>query len=326
VAEDYEEIINQARKVFKKEVWSFLDRTMKTKYGVDWQEKVKDSLRFHRKSSREIEWDTQAIIDVVIDRWYIDFNNGLNLKRREQALLFRIREDIRNNLAHEHQFTLSEVFTGLEDIQRFLKAIKSPEIEEIEKLKDLAKQIIYKEFGKPAETLSAQPKVVENIGPTIIPKAKPIARVSPDGLDARPAFINNLVNNLKKEYPGLTDKAGPAKDPYWSFGSGRSGFNYGWAFRPNGTLVAEVYIDPPNSKPKAAFNALKKQQSEIEKQFGKPLIWQLNEGKRASRVYTEVIFTITDSSARQEEVKNWAIDSLLKLVEVFQKRIINLEF
>lgn len=314
----YNNLISDALLIFNRGAIPFVESKLKAKFEEHWQENI--GVRDHSKTNGEIEWDTQAIADVLIRNWKDIFSVSSNLGPNELSVVHRIKNEARNDWAHQRVFTFDKAYRGLDDMQIILTKIGAPEANEIGKLRAEARKINNeKEFGKPDESLLQSHKAV-------VVEARPTTKASANGLDERPEFLAELVTRLKKERPGLTYKAGPTKDPYWSFGSGRSGFDYGWAFRPNGTLVAEVYMEPPNSKPKAAFNALKKQQNEIDSEYGKPLIWQLNEGKKASRVYTQILFTITDAPTRQEEVKKWAVESLIKLHTIFQKRIITLDF
>jgi len=78
----------------------------------------------------------------------------------------------------------------------------------------------------------------------------------------------------------------------------------------------------PNNRnaTKKAFDALYEQRTTIEKEFGQPLVWERLEGKE-SRISLIRQAAVNDPPAELEQTKKWAVEIMLKFVEVFQERI-----
>jgi hypothetical protein len=135
-------------------------------------------------------------------------------------------------------------------------------------------------------------------------------------------FFADLLERLKRARPGLTRATKTQPQSWWSFGGGKAGFGFAWAFTKDSELRVELYIDTGSQKDnKAAFDALCEQKTEIEKEIGIPLNWQRLDDKRASRISLARPASLDDPPEQQEATKQWALETMLKFVDAFQPRI-----
>jgi len=101
----------------------------------------------------------------------------------------------------------------------------------------------------------------------------------------------------------------------------RTGFVYGASFAQGGKARVEVYIDQGDADVnKVAFDALAADKAATESQFGEPLTWERIDEKRASRVAVYRPGTIMDEPAALADIREWMIDRLLKMKQVFGPR------
>jgi len=139
-------------------------------------------------------------------------------------------------------------------------------------------------------------------------------------------FFLDLLHRLKAERPGITAATRASPQNWWSFGAGRSGFSFGWAFPRDPVLRVELYIDTGDKdQNKTAFETLERQKVEIELEIGSPLKWGKLEHRRASRVSLAHPGQITDPPEKLEVMKQWAVDTMLRFVDAFEPRIRELQ-
>ncbi|GAC1620186.1 MAG: hypothetical protein NVS4B7_12290 [Ktedonobacteraceae bacterium] len=134
-------------------------------------------------------------------------------------------------------------------------------------------------------------------------------------------FFADLLERLKAIRSGITNAKKTQQQPFWWFGAGKTGFNFEWIFTKS-VLRTELGINIPNNRDatKKAFDALFEQRTTIEKEFGQPLVWERLEGKE-SRISLVRQATVNDLPAELEQTKKWAVEIMLKFVDVFQERI-----
>lgn len=139
--------------------------------------------------------------------------------------------------------------------------------------------------------------------------------------DLYQVFFSDLLERLKASRPGITNAKRTQPQRFWWFGAGKTGFNFEWIFTKN-ALRTELGMNIPNNRDatKRAFDVLYDQRTTIEKEFGQPLVWERLEGKE-SRIFLERPATIAVPPDELEQTKIWAIESMLKFVDVFQERI-----
>jgi hypothetical protein len=98
-------------------------------------------------------------------------------------------------------------------------------------------------------------------------------------------FWKTLLERSKSKTK-LFANISPGKNHWITTGAGKSGVGFNYIVLMNGTAV-ELYIDydqDTGEKNKKILKALEAQKTEIEKEFGGPLEWELLIDKRASRI------------------------------------------
>ena len=105
-----------------------------------------------------------------------------------------------------------------------------------------------------------------------------------------------------------------------SFSSGIQGISYGAEFAKGNTVRACIYLYN-NEKIRNLFVVLEKQGAETISNFGSPIKWELREEQQYSRIAVYRDGSIESSDSELEEIREWHIENLLKLKEVFQPEI-----
>ena len=86
--------------------------------------------------------------------------------------------------------------------------------------------------------------------------------------------------------------------------------------------MAEVYIDTGDkAKNEQIFNCLSERKEEIEGAFGSALSWEQLETKRACRVAIYMDGDIDGESEALAQVREWAIQNLLRFKAVFPEYV-----
>lgn len=135
-------------------------------------------------------------------------------------------------------------------------------------------------------------------------------------------FFADLLERLKETRPGLTRAKRTYPQNWWNFSGGRSGFYFGWAFGAEGEFRVELYIDTGDKETtKQAFDSLQQQREEIEREVGAKLNWHRMDDARASRIYHSRPASVAAAPEAVEELKQWALESLLALVDALQPRV-----
>jgi hypothetical protein len=134
-------------------------------------------------------------------------------------------------------------------------------------------------------------------------------------------FFQDLIDRLRTQHTFTqARKAQPVA--WYSFSSGVGGVRYSVYFAGGGVVQAEVYIDRGDAVwNKWLFDALYAQRDAIEAEFGEPLEWERLDNRRASRIAAKRPGRIDDPAETLEEIKNWAIDRLLRLKKVIGPRV-----
>jgi len=149
--------------------------------------------------------------------------------------------------------------------------------------------------------------------------------VSPKGEMYR-HFFTKLIAGYRKANPAI--KPIKAQPQSWlSFGAGRSGFAFGWAFRANRRFSVELYIDPGDSETNlSAFDQLVEQKEIAEKEIP-GIQWERLEERRACRIaiYREGdIENASQDEALESELIEWGTGKMLLFEKLFKKLIAGL--
>lgn len=135
-------------------------------------------------------------------------------------------------------------------------------------------------------------------------------------------FFTGVLEKVKERFPGLTAAKKGLPQNWLSIGAGRTGFNFAVSFVQDGKLRVELYIERGFEHNKKAFDLLRAQQEEIEKEIGQPLSWE--ELPRARRIAVYTVGTIAEPPERLSQLQDWAVEMLGKFAKVFRRRIVAL--
>jgi hypothetical protein len=135
----------------------------------------------------------------------------------------------------------------------------------------------------------------------------------------RLAFWTDIHNRMKSEkLPFRLQK--PSQDHWSSIAVGRSGFHISMLLTPkNQSIVVEVIIQP-NGWKDSAFEQLKSQEVEIEKEVGAPLDWRPMLDKGCSKVVLEVKID-PKVEANRKAVSDWFVEWTPKMFLAFSNRV-----
>ncbi len=139
-------------------------------------------------------------------------------------------------------------------------------------------------------------------------------------------FYSKLVEEYAKVNPNWR-KVKPQPQSWLSFGAGKTGFAFDWAFKSNNRFSIDLYIDVwDKNENKKLFEDLEKNKDKIEKEM-KGLSWEKLEEKRASRVvvYRKIPKNINSLSETESlEIIKWAVETMKQFTTVLPKYIRNL--
>lgn len=142
-------------------------------------------------------------------------------------------------------------------------------------------------------------------------------------------FWASLIAAIHGRDPNFTwsnaDKA--PKQNWCSFSAGRSGFGdnavFGWEGSGVGNVVrAELYIDMGDKeRNERAFDLLESNRTEIEAEFGEPLLWTRRDDIKACRIYVVRPGGIEDPPQVLAQHRAWLLDRAFRIRAVFGPRI-----
>ena len=135
----------------------------------------------------------------------------------------------------------------------------------------------------------------------------------------RLAFWTDIHNRMKSEkLPFRLQK--PGEDHWSSIAVGRSGFHIAMLLTPkNQSIVVEVVIKPEGWKD-AAFEQLKSQAAEIEKEVGAQLDWRPMLDKSSSKILLEQKIN-PKVEANRKAVCDWFAEWTPKMFSAFSNRV-----
>ena len=134
-------------------------------------------------------------------------------------------------------------------------------------------------------------------------------------------FFQRLLDELRTEHSFT--KARLAQPQSWySFSSGISNISYEASFAQQGRVKAALYLGRSDTgQNKEIFDNLRADAKEIESEFGAPLEWERLDHRVASRIACTCNGSIDDSEEALQQLHAWFICTLLKLRQVFEKRL-----
>ncbi len=135
------------------------------------------------------------------------------------------------------------------------------------------------------------------------------------------SYTQMLIDELREKHQFTGARAG---QPYnwYTFSSGIRGVGYGIQFAKGDKVLTYVNIyQSVRGNRLVIFDALEKRKEEIESDFGSSLEWNRSEEQKISWIGVPRDGNIELSDDELEEIREWHIENLLKLKEVFQPEI-----
>jgi hypothetical protein len=135
----------------------------------------------------------------------------------------------------------------------------------------------------------------------------------------RLAFWTDIHDRIKAIKPPFRLQK-PGEDHWSSIAIGRSGFHINMLLTPrNQSIVVELLVQPDGWKA-SAFDQLKLQSSEIEKEIGAPLQWRAMPDKTSARILLEEKID-PKVDANRKAVCDWFAQWTPKMFLAFQNRV-----
>jgi hypothetical protein len=114
----------------------FVEGQLRSVHNGRWKEAAQASFRDDRaRASADggIVWDAHALLTVMWDQWNACFRTVLG--HAERSLVSELRE-FRNRWAHQQSFDFDDTYRILDSVRRLLGAVRSPQLEEIQRQKE----------------------------------------------------------------------------------------------------------------------------------------------------------------------------------------------
>jgi hypothetical protein len=129
------ERVGKALELLKDGLRPYVERELKATYKDRWIETARPSFPDWQqagRSGKELNWDTQALLQVMCELWQDCFKKILGPSDRNLA--FELR-DVRNKWAHQKAFSTDDAYRAIDSASRLLAAISSDQVEAVELMK-----------------------------------------------------------------------------------------------------------------------------------------------------------------------------------------------
>src|SRR5271169_5722633 len=129
------ERVGKALDVLKDGLRPYVERELKATYKDRWLETARPSFPDWQqpgKDGKGLNWDTQALLQVMCELWNDCFKKILGPS--ERSLAFELR-DVRNKWAHQKAFSTDDAYRAIDSISRLLAAVSAEQVEAVEQMK-----------------------------------------------------------------------------------------------------------------------------------------------------------------------------------------------
>jgi len=129
------ERVGKALDILKDGLRPYVERELRATYKDRWLETAKPSFPDWQqpgKDGKGLNWDSQAILQVMCDLWNDCFKKILGPSERSMA--FELR-DVRNKWAHQKAFSTDDAYRAIDSISRLLAAVSAEQVEAVEQMK-----------------------------------------------------------------------------------------------------------------------------------------------------------------------------------------------
>src|SRR5271169_5599570 len=129
------ERVGKALDVLKDGLRPYVERELKATYKDRWLETARPSFPDWQqpgKDGKGLNWDTQALLQVMCELWNDCFKKILGPS--ERSLAFELR-DVRNKWAHQKAFSTDDAYRAIDSVSRLLTAVSAEQVEAVEQMK-----------------------------------------------------------------------------------------------------------------------------------------------------------------------------------------------
>jgi hypothetical protein len=129
------ERVGKALELLKDGLRPYVERELKATYKDRWVETARPSFPDWQqpgKDGKGLNWDTQALLQVMCELWNDCFKKLLGPSDRNLA--FELR-DVRNKWAHQKAFSTDDAYRAIDSVSRLLAAVSSEQVEAVEQMK-----------------------------------------------------------------------------------------------------------------------------------------------------------------------------------------------
>lgn len=179
-------------------------------------------------------------------------------------------------------------------------------------------------FLSSMERLAAELRVSPQV-PTDDDQPGPEQDSGPTKLDERyQHFFSDVVTRWVALDPSVGTPPAVGPRNWLTVGAGRAGYSFAWSIAADRGLRVELYIDVGETEgTKAAFDALRQDEADLEAAVGEPLVWERLDHRRASRVYVRRDAD-PDTFDRNPMLAEWAAEAMVRMQAVFRPRVLGL--
>jgi hypothetical protein len=129
------ERVGKALDLLKDGLRPYVERELKATYKDRWIDTARPSFPEWQQTGKEgksLNWDTQALLQVMCELWNDCFKKILGPSDRNLA--FELR-DVRNKWAHQKAFSTDDAYRAIDSISRLLAAVAAEQVEGAELIK-----------------------------------------------------------------------------------------------------------------------------------------------------------------------------------------------
>src|SRR5579863_7314281 len=129
------ERVGKALDLLKDGLRPYVERELKATYKDRWVETARPSFPDWQQAGKDgkgLNWDTQALLQVMCELWQDCFKKILGPSGRNLA--FELR-DVRNKWAHQKAFSTDDAYRAIDSISRLLAAVSAEQVDAVEQMK-----------------------------------------------------------------------------------------------------------------------------------------------------------------------------------------------
>jgi hypothetical protein len=129
------ERVGKALELLKDGLRPYVERELKATYMDRWVETARPSFPDWQQAGKDgkgLNWDTQALLQVMCELWQDCFKKILGPSDRNLA--FELR-DVRNKWAHQKAFSTDDAYRAIDTVSRLLAAVSAEQVEAVELMK-----------------------------------------------------------------------------------------------------------------------------------------------------------------------------------------------